>query len=179
MEILSAILFILIILLIIGLPFALVYRLIIKLYIKKNPKKDIENFQSNFKFEKTNLITEYAFMKDYRMWINLTEEERKERLIDIEVIFTEAKDLLKKEMINQGFTKGSKVIDIKYFTGLSEYGHTIIGFLIQNQNGGEIRELTVQINLEKMKLNTVGNSYHSSGKERYFYLKNRKGLVEI
>ncbi|MFV5701059.1 hypothetical protein ACM55F_04215 [Flavobacterium sp. XS2P12] len=179
MEILSAILFILIILFLIGLPFVLVYRLIIKLYGGKKPKKGIENFESNFKFEKTNLIIEYAFMKDYGMWINLKEEERKERLMDIDVIFRETKDLLKKEMINQGFKIGSKIIDIKYFTGLSEYGHTITGFLIQNENGGEIRELTVQIDLEKMKLNTIRNSYHSSGKERYFYLKNRKGLIEI
>lgn len=169
---------ILIILFIIGLPFVLIFRWLKRKYTQKT-FSTTKNTLHNLPLEIENKEFEYLFMKDYNMWRSLSLEKKKERLMDIEVIFREGKDLIKKEMIKQRFLPGSKIIDIKYFTGLSEHGFTIAGFLIQNEAGGEIRELVINIDLAEMKFVATGNRYHSSGKERYFYLKNRKGLTEI
>ena len=169
---------ILIFLFLFGLPFVLIFRWLKRKYAKKTFSAS-ENTQPNLPIEYQNNEFEYMFMKDFAMWKNLSLEKKQERLMDIDVIFREGKELIKKEMIKQGFLPGSKIIDIKYFTGLSEHGFTITGFLIQNEAGGEIRELVININLAEMKFVATGNRYHSSGKERYFYLKNRKDLAEI
>lgn len=165
-------------LLIVGLPFVLLYKWINK---KKNPEKkeEIENSHINLLINSDDEQVQYSFMKDYKMWKNLSIKERKERLEDIDVVFREGKNSIKKEMISQGFKPGSKIIDIKYFSGLTEHGFTIIGLLIQNEVGGEIRELVLDIDLAKMDFRTSRNLYHSSGKERYYYLKNRKDLMQL
>lgn len=80
-------------------------------------------------------------MEDYRMWKGLSESEKKDRLTDIQVIFDYGKDLITEEMIKKGFQSGSKIIDIKYFSGLSEFGSGIVSFLIQHENGGENKRI--------------------------------------
>jgi hypothetical protein len=160
-----------------GLPFVLLFRWL----KRKNKKKTVvtsKNLQYNLPVENQNNEVGYTFMND-NTWKILSVEKKKEWLMDIEVIFREGKQLIKKEMIKQGFLPGSKIIDISYFTGLSEWGTTITHFLIQNEAGGEIRELSINIDLAEMKFVASGNRYYSSGQERYFYLKNRKALVEV
>lgn len=117
-------------------------------------------------------------MENYQQWKFLKPEEKQIRLMDIQVIFSEAKDLIKEEMIRQGFKPGSKIIDISYFTGLNEFGFTIASFLIQHESGGEIRELTLRIDLEKMKVSSQRNTFFRTGKERYHYLKKNKELPD-
>lgn len=159
-------------------PFIILFKWINKTFLKKDKylqRNKIVNYSSN-DFDKK---IEYTFMNDYRMWKNLTNEEKESRMKDLEVIFQVGKEHIKKEMITQGFLPGSKIIDIKYFCGLSEHGFTIAGFLIQNENGGEIRELVLDIDLAKMNFRTSRNIYHSSGKEKYYYLKNDNSLVKI
>ena len=187
MNTLLVILGILLFFFIVGLPFVLIYR-----WIKNSKKRKIA---SNLKKIDTDinlldiLITglekvqseneKFSFMKDYQMWQNLSEEEKKERLMDIDIILKEGNEGIKKEMIKQGFPIGSKIIDINYFSGLSEHGTAIIGFIIQHETGGEIREVSINIDLAKMEFTTTRNSYKSSGKERYYYLKKRKGLIKV
>lgn len=164
----------------IGLPFYLIYKLIFK-------KKEIINTHEQnisekiLEFAPPELIEkpEYLFMSDPVMWKRLSETERQERLTDIQVIFDYGKDHIKREMIKKGFSPGSKIIDIKRFTGLNEFGFTITTFLIQHENGGEIRALSININLDKMKFTATNNHFHSTGKEKYHYLKNKKNLMEI
>lgn len=168
---------------IIGLPFVLIYKLIIsrkKLKIDNKLKKiniELEHIANLEKNESEN--EKFSFMKDYQMWIKLTKKEKEERLTDIDVILKEGNDGIKKEMIQQGFPIGSKIIDISYFTGLSEHGTTITHFIIQHEKGGEIRELGINIDLADNKFVTTSNRYKSSGKERYHYLKKEKGLINI
>ena len=110
----------------------------------------------------------------------LSESEKKDRLTDIQVIFDYGKDLITKEMIKKGFQSGSKIIDIKYFSGLSEFGSGIVSFLIQHENGGEIRELSILLNLKNMEFTATRNGFYSTGKEKYWYLENKeKSLMQI
>lgn len=178
----TGILLILLILCFIGLPLYWIYKLIFKK--KKNIKTDKQNVQkkeSDSEFEPSELIkkTDFMFMEDYRMWKNLSESEKKERLTDIQVIFDYGKDHITREMIKKEFQPGSKIIDIKYFTGLSEHGFTITTFIIQHKDGGEIRALTMNIDLKKMEFKATRNAYFSSGKEKYYYLKDRESLMKI
>ncbi len=176
----AVILLILLILFFIGLPFYLIYKWIFKK--KKGKKTDKQNIHKiESQFEPSELIKkpDYMFMEDYRMWKSLSETEKNERLTDIQVIFDYGKDLIKKEMIKKEFQPGSKIIDIKYFTGLSEHGFTITTFIIQHKDGGEIRALTMNIDLGKMEFKATRNAYFSSGKERYYYLKDRESLMNI
>jgi len=183
MKVLFTIFGILFFFFIIGLPFVLIYRLIVnrkkrKIDTKiKNIDSQLEYIENLEKVESENI--KFSFMKDYDMWQKLTEKEKEERLMDIQVILNEGNNGIKKEMIRQGFPIGSKIIDISYFTGLSEHGFTITHFIIQHEKGGEIRELGINIDLAKMKFITTSNSYKSSGKERYYYLKKRKGLMNL
>ena len=175
------ILLILLILFLIGLPFYWFYKLIFKKK-KTEISKEQEIPKIKPEFEASNLITsrKFLFMEDYRMWKNLTESEKKERLTDIQVIFDYGKDHITKEMIKKGFKAGSKIIDIKYFSGLSEFGSGIISFLIQHEEGGEIRELSIRINLKDMKFIATRNAFYSNGKEKYWYLKDKnKDLMKI
>jgi|GEM_PF-5740257 len=176
----TGILLILLILFFLGLPFYWIYKLISKK--KKGNKTNVQNIlKDKSKFEASDLIkkTKFTFMDDYRMWTKLSEAERKERLNDIQVIFDYGKDHITREMIKKGFEPGSKIIDIKYFTGLSEHGFTISTFIIQHKDGGEIRALTMNIDLKKMEFKATRNAYFSSGKEKYYYLKDRENLMEI
>ncbi|MBV7269576.1 MULTISPECIES: hypothetical protein [Flavobacteriaceae] len=176
----TGILLILLILFFLGLPFYWIYKLISKK--KKGNKTNVQNLSKDeSKFEASDLIrkTKFMFMDDYRMWTKLSEAERKERLNDIQVIFDYGKDHITREMIKKGFEPGSKIIDIKYFTGLSEHGFTISTFIIQHKDGGEIRALTMNIDLKKMEFKATRNAYFSSGKEKYYYLKDRENLMEI
>lgn len=176
----TGILLILIILLLIGLPLYWIYKLIFKKKrVYYNDRQYISEKKSEF--EPSNLIkkNKFLFMDDYRMWKSLSESEKKERLTDIQVIFDYGKDHIKREMIKKGFKPGSKIIDIKYFTGLNEFGFTIITFLIQHENGEEIRALTINIDLDKMKFTATNNRFYSTGKEKYHYLKNKKNLMNI
>lgn len=118
----------------------------------------------------------FKFMEDGKQWKWLSPDEKQIRLMDIEVIFREAKDLIKREMIAQGFKTGSKVIDISYFTGLNENGYALPTFLIQHESGGEIRALSLRIDLARMTISTHMNHFYSNGKERYWYLKRDKKL---
>lgn len=169
------ILLILLILFLIGLPFYWLYKLIFK---KKKPEKNQEQKipENKSEFEITDLITgrKFLFMEDYRMWKRLSDSEKKDRLQDIQVIFDYGKDHITKAMIKKGFQPGSKIIDIKYFTGLNEFGFTIATFLIQHENGGEIRALSININMDKMTFTPTNNHFHSNGKEKYWYLKDKK-----
>lgn len=175
------ILVIILILFLIGLPFLLLFKWIYRsLKPKQNNKIEKEfRFQTDNKTECTLQQNTHKFMEDYQMWKNLTAEEKQIRLMDIEVIFKVGKDMLKKEMIRKGFPAGSKIIDITYFTGLSEFGFTISTFLIQHESGGEIRALTFNIDLARMNILATNNHFYSSGKERYHYLKKEKGLMNI
>ena len=110
-------------------------------------------------------------MERWKQWKDLSPEEKGIRLNDIEVIFTEAKDLMKEVMIQKGFKPGTKIIDITYFTGLNEHGFTIASFLVQHEGVGEIRELTMNIDLKRMEITSNKNHFYSTGKERYDYLK--------
>ena len=165
----------------IGLPFYWLYKLIFKkkkIDINKEPK--VAENKSETKI--TDLISQrkYLFMEDYKMWKGLSISEKKDRLTDIQVIFDYGKDLITKEMIKKGFQSGSKIIDIKYFSGLSEFGSGIISFLIQHEEGGEIRELTIRLNLKDMEFIATRNSFYSNGKEKYWYLKDKnKDLMKI
>lgn len=176
----TGILIILLILFFIGLPFYWIYKWIFK---KKEASKTKEHSVPHIKpeFEPSELIkkTEFMFMDDYRMWKSLSKTEKEERLSDIQVILDYGKDHITREMIKKGFEPGSKIIDIKYFTGLSEHGFTITTFIIQHENGGEIRALTMNIDLKKMEFKATRNAYFSSGKERYYYLKDRQNLMKI
>ena len=172
---------ILLILFLIGLPFYWIYKLIFnkkKNKVIKKPKiaeNESETLVSD-------LITKrkFLFMEDYRMWKGLSESEKKDRLTDIQVIFDYGKDLITKEMIKKGFQSGSKIIDIKYFSGLSEFGSGIVSFLIQHENGGEIRELSILLNLKNMEFTATRNGFYSTGKEKYWYLENKeKSLMQI
>lgn len=162
---------------VIGLPIVLIFRWLKKKLSKtgNNSLAELDNIETNISADKP----KFKFMDDYQMWLSKTEVEKEFLLKDIEVIFEESSDLIKKEMIKQSFTPGSKIIDISYFSGLSEFGSGIITFLIQHENGGEIRSLSINIDLEKMKLVATSNLFHSTGKERYYYLKKNKGLVKI
>jgi len=115
-------------------------------------------------------------MERWNQWKSLSPEEKGVRLMDIEVIFREAKDLMIELMIEKGFKPGSKIIDITYFSGLNEFGFAIASFLVQHETGGEIRQLTMNIDLERMKITSNKNHFYSTGKERYHYLKRNKGL---
>ena len=115
-------------------------------------------------------------MESWPQWKDLTPEEKQIRLMDIEVIFREAKHLITKVMIDKGFKPGSKIIDITYFTGLNQFGFTIASFLVQHESGGEIRQLTLKIDLGKMDVRVHMNHFYSNGKERYWYLKRDKRL---
>ncbi len=165
---------ILLILFLIGLPFYWLYKLIFKKK-KLNDIKKIPNPEDKSEFMVSDLIAnrQFLFMEDYRMWKSLSESEKKERLTDIQVIFDYGKDLITKEMIKKGFQTGSKIIDIKYFTGLNEFGFTIASFLIQPENGGEIRALSINIDMDKMKFTATNNYFHSNGKDKYWYLKDK------
>lgn len=165
---------ILLILFLIGLPFYWLYKLIFKKK-KLNDIKKIPNPEDKSEFMVSDLIAnrQFLFMEDYRMWKSLSESEKKERLTDIQVIFDYGKDLITKEMIKKGFQTGSKIIDIKYFTGLNEFGFTIASFLIQHENGGEIRALSINIDMDKMKFTATNNYFHSNGKDKYWYLKDK------
>ncbi len=175
------ILLILLILFLIGLPFYWFYKLIFKKKkLDSNEKQRIH--ESKSENDVSNLITnrKFLFMDDYRMWKSLSESEKKERLNDIQVIFDYGKDHITKAMIKKGFQPGSKIIDIKYFTGLNEFGFTIASFLIQHENGGEIRALSINIDMDKMKFTPTNNHFYSNGKEKYWYLKNKnKDLMKI
>ena len=116
---------------------------------------------------------QFKFMEDYRMWKNLSVNEKNSRLTDIKVIFDYGKEHIKKAMIKKGFKSGSKIIDISYFCGLNEFGSAIIHFLIQHENGGEIRELSININMDKMEFIPTCNLFYSNGKEKYWYLKGK------
>ncbi|NRR93574.1 hypothetical protein HSX10_18545 [Winogradskyella undariae] len=172
---------ILLILFLIGLPFYWLYKLIFKkekIEVIKEPKIA----ENKSETQVSDLITErkFLFMEDYKMWKGLSESEKKDRLTDIKVIFDYGKDLITKEMIKKGFQSGSKIIDIKYFSGLSEFGSGIISFLIQHEEGGEIRALTLRIDLKGMKFTATMNAFHSNGKEKYWYLKDKnKDLMQI
>ncbi|MCX7549165.1 hypothetical protein OS188_14505 [Xanthomarina sp. F1114] len=171
------ILLILLILFFMGLPFYWIYKLVFKKKkIIKADKQNTEEKKSESEFEPSELIkkADFMFMQDYRMWKNLSESKKKERLTDIQVIFDYGKDHLKREMIKKGFEPGSKIIDIKYFTGLNEFGFTIATFLIQHEKGGEIRALTVNIDMDKMNFTATNNHFFSNGKEKYWYLKEKK-----
>ena len=165
---------ILLILFLIGLPFYWLYKLIFKKK-KLNVIKKTPNPEDKSEFVVSDLIAnrKFLFMEDYRMWKSLSESEKKERLTDIQVIFDYGKDLITKEMIKKGFQTGSKIIDIKYFTGLNEFGFTIASFLIQHENGGEIRALSINIDMDKMKFTATNNHFHNNGKEKYWYLKDK------
>src|SRR5690606_2668026 len=165
---------ILLILFLIGLPFYWLYKLIFKKK-KLNDIKKIPNPEDKSEFMVSDLIAnrKFLFMEDYRMWKSLSESEKKERLTDIQVIFNYGKELITKEMIKKGFQTGSKIIDIKYFTGLNEFGFTIASFLIQHENGGEIRALSINIDMDKMKFTATNNYFHSNGKDKYWYLKDK------
>src|SRR5690606_15047697 len=168
---------ILIILFLIGLP---LHRMSKKEKTEMSKEQETQKIKSQFEISSLIANRKFLFMEDYRMWKSLTEPERKERLTDIQVIFDHGKDLLTKEMIKQGFQTGSKIIDIKYFTGLNEFGFTITSFLIQHENGGEIRALTVNIDMDKMIFTATNNRFHSNGKEKYWYLKDmNKDLMQI
>lgn len=172
---------ILVILFFIGLPFVLLYRWIYSSKKRKSHtiiEKEL-SFRTDYKTVNEQQQNTYKFMDDYRMWRNLNPEEKQIRLTDIEVIFNEGKDLIKREMIRKGFPPGSKIIDITYFTGLNEFGFTIATFLIQHESGGEIRALTFNIDLAKMNIRATNNHFYSTGKERYHYLKKEKGLMNI
>ena len=80
-------------------------------------------------------------------------------------------------MIKKGFQPGSKIIDIKYFSGLSEFGSGIISYLIQHESGGEIRSLSINLNMDKMTFIPTNNHYHSNGKEKYWYLKGKEKVL--
>mgnify|MGYP000088390764 FL=1 len=173
-------LIIILILFFISLPFYWLYKWIFKK--KKDNQTNVQyTSEKKVEFEPSELIkkTDFMFMKDYRMWRSLSEDKKKERLTDIQVIFDYGKDLIKREMIKKDFKPGSKIIDIKYFTGLNEFGFTITTFLIQHENGGEIRALTININLDKMVFKATRNAFFSTGKEKYHYLKNKKNLMKI
>ena len=165
----------------IGLPFYWLYKLIIKkkkIDINKEPK--VAENKSETKIIDLNSERKYLFMEDYKMWKGLSISEKEDRLTDIQVIFDYGKDLITKEMIKKGFQSGSKIIDIKYFSGLSEFGSGIISFLIQHEEGGEIRELTIRLNLKDMEFIATRNSFYSNGKEKYWYLKDKnKDLMKI
>ena len=171
----AEIVLILLFLFLIGLPFYWLFKLIFKKKkIVNNINSKIPNNKPEFEPSESIKKTEFMFMNDYRMWKNLSQTEKVERLTDIQVIFDYGKDLLKREMIKKGFEPGSKIIDIKYFTGLNEFGHTIATFLIQHENGGEIRALTVNIDMKKMEFTATNNHFFSNGKEKYWYLKEKK-----
>jgi hypothetical protein len=42
---------------------------------------------------------------------------------------------------------------------------------VQHESGGEIRELTMNIDLKRMEITSNKNHFYSTGKERYDYLK--------
>ncbi|TXD48111.1 hypothetical protein [Polaribacter sp. IC063] len=165
----------------IGLPFYWLYKLIFKkkkIDVNKEPK--IAENKSETKVSDLIAERKYLFMEDYKMWKGLSESEKKDRLTDIQVIFDYGKDLITKEMIKKGFQSGSKIIDIKYFSGLSEFGSGIVSFLIQHEEGGEIRELSIRINLKDMEFIATRNGFYSNGKEKYWYLKDKnKDLMKI
>ncbi|QQY81620.1 hypothetical protein JJL45_11875 [Tamlana sp. s12] len=165
----------------IGLPFYWLYK-----FIFKKKKIDIINeakiaeINSETKIQDSISERKYLFMEDYKMWKGLSISEKKDRLTDIQVIFDYGKELITKEMIKKGFQSGSKIIDIKYFSGLSEFGSGIISFLIQHEEGGEIRELSIRLNLKDMEFIATRNSFYSNGKEKYWYLKDKnKDLMKI
>ena len=165
----------------IGLPFYWLYKLIFKKK-KINVSKELEIAKNESEVENSDLIAErkYLFMEDYRMWKGLSDSEKKERLQDIQVIFDYGKDHITKAMIKKGFQPGSKIIDIKYFTGLNEFGFTIASFLIQHENGGEIRALSINIDMDKMEFTPTNNHFYSNGKEKYWYLKDKnKDIMKI
>lgn len=171
----------LLILFLIGLPFYWLYKLIFKKK-KLDTHKESKIAENKTEIEVSDLIAnrKFLFMEDYRMWKNLTESQKKERLTDIQVIFDYGKDHITKEMIKKGFQPGSKIIDIKYFTGLNEFGFTIASFLIQHESGGEIRALSINIDMNKMKFTATNNHFYSNGKEKYWYLKDKnKDLMQI
>ena len=116
----------------------------------------------------------FKFMESFSQWKSLSPEEKQIRLQDIEVIFREAKDLITKALIEKGFKPGSKIIDITSFTGLNEFGFTIASFLVQHQDGGEIRNPSMKIDLKRMDVRIHINQFYSNGKERYWYLKRNK-----
>ena len=165
----------------IGLPFIWLYKLIFR---KKKPKEK-EGMEENYykyQFDNSDLIVnqKYLFMENFRLWGNLSDSEREERLQDIKVIFDYGKDHIKEAMIRKGFQPGSKIIDISYFTGLNENGFTISSFLVQHEDGGEIRELSINIDMDKMKFTPTNDHFHSNGKEKYWYLKEKnKGIMKI
>ncbi len=172
---------ILLILFLIGLPFYWLYKLIFKKK-KTEVSKKTKIAENKPETKISDLIAErkYLFMEDYKMWKGLSESDKKDRLTDIQVIFDYGKDLITKEMIKKGFQSGSKIIDIKYFSGLSEFGSGIISFLIQHEEGGEIRELSIRINLKDMEFIANRNAFYSNGKEKYWYLKDKdKALMKI
>lgn len=172
---------ILLILFLIGLPFYWLYKLIFKkkkININKEPR--IAKNKSETKDSDSIAERKFLFMEDYRMWKGLSDSEKKDRLKDIQVIFDYGKDHITKAMIKKGFQPGSKIIDIKYFTGLNEFGFTIASFLIQHEDGGEIRALSINIDMDKMKFTPTNNHFHSNGKEKYWYLKDKnKDLMKI
>jgi hypothetical protein len=172
---------ILLILFLIGLPFYWLYKLIFKKKkIEVSKKSKAAENKSETKISDLIAERKYLFMEDYKMWKGLSESEKKDRLTDIQVIFDYGKDLITKEMIKKEFQSGSKITDIKYFSGLSEFGSGIISFLIQHEEGGEIRELSLRINLKDMEFIATGNAFYSNGKEKYRYLKDKnKDLMKI
>ena len=152
--------------------------------VASNPDNRIEKNQENeVRFEKIDSIRGRSFLFMDRLYnMKTSETEKQEHLTDLKVIFEHGKDLLKREMIKSGFKAGSKIIDVKKFEGLDENGRTVITVLIQHENGGEIRSLQVGLNLDKMTSWTheFSNQYHSNGKEKYWYLENKKaGLMKI
>ena len=141
------------------------------------PNSNTNSQKSQFNNHQPNQLPNYLFMKDNSLWVFKKEEQKKILLQDLEVLLEHGKEGIKKALIENGFEPGTKIIDIKRFTGLSEHGFTITTFLVQNENGGEIRAVSINIDLGKMTFKVTMNNYFSSGKEPYFYLKKEKGIV--
>ena len=97
------------------------------------------------------------------------------RCIVVEGVHVEKEAVLGANVV---LTQSTKIIDVKYFSGLTEHGFTIIGFLLQHEEGGEIRDVTMEINLAKMEFVIKRNSYFSSGKEPYYYLKKGNSIIK-
>lgn len=171
MESIPIILIVLFVLFLIGLPFVLVYRWISSKSKNRVDTSKVHNGESDILNKAF-----FSFMKKIDFRLGLNEEKKQEILVDLGVLLNEGYDLIKKELIIQGFPKGTKIIDITYFDGLSEHGFTITTFLVQSVLGSEIREVTMNINLSELTTETTGNDYFSSGKEKYYYLKREEGL---
>lgn len=137
---------------------------------KKNPKSEPHR-----KGIFGNIPVEPLFMSSKNIWgwQQKTDEQKNKLRRDLEVFLEYGENETLMSFLKDYFSIGSKIIDIKWFTGIRTHGSGEIDFLVKKPDN-EIRIWGLHFDLKTSEFKTRKNHFYKSGKEEYYYLKNRK-----